>query len=602
MATMIPRSIDPETKSSAEKKIFEWFNRLELKEAVVLHSLGMAHHNNNIFGEIDFVIISHNGILCVEVKGGVVNRNEGIWIFTRRDGTSNEKYKGPFEQVQGNMHSLRGYLNKRLGSQSPITKCQFACCVIMPECVFKDQGPDVINEVLMDATSREKDFAEFIKKSYKYWSETCFDKHRSEFRSLNSLDINSLVTILRGNFNYILPLSFEIENTEKELLAMTDEQYQVYEGLRESPRLLIKGSAGTGKTLLSMEHFRCAVTEGKKVLYLCYNRHIAEVVENNLKDYINPNNKVSTIHALLWNYCKEKISYNSGDCYQEYFKDGSPHTYFSESDQFYTEILPEIFLSLWEVYCGEKFDLIIIDEGQDILKTSYLLCISAILNGNIELGEWAVFYDENQNLFIKSNEMQESLHYLDLQKTSGYKLSINCRNTKEIGTSNILMTNIKQARFLKVNGQDVIYHRYIDSKDEYKLLVAQIRNIRAQGINLNDIVLLSKYSTTNGRSCLNNKNIPTDLGSLNINGDLLYKGSFKQSELRFYTIHSFKGLEAKVVFLLDVDGFTDDERRLLNYVGISRARSMLIIFYKERAEDQRQQMMINGYNMINTEK
>ena len=70
MAKMIPPMIDPDVKSSAERTIYKWFEELEWKNCVVLHSLGIAHHEKNIFGEIDFVIISTEGILCIEVKGG----------------------------------------------------------------------------------------------------------------------------------------------------------------------------------------------------------------------------------------------------------------------------------------------------------------------------------------------------------------------------------------------------------------------------------------------------------------------------------------------------------------------------------------------------
>ena len=73
MVQMIPDIISKEIKSTAEKNLFAQFRNTELREKVViLHSLGVAEHVNNIFGEIDFVIISKEGFLCVEVKGGAV--------------------------------------------------------------------------------------------------------------------------------------------------------------------------------------------------------------------------------------------------------------------------------------------------------------------------------------------------------------------------------------------------------------------------------------------------------------------------------------------------------------------------------------------------
>lgn len=68
MARMIPATISPDVKSSAERKIFKWLQNLEWQNCIVLHSLEMAEHVDNIFGEIDFVIIADDGVLCIEVK------------------------------------------------------------------------------------------------------------------------------------------------------------------------------------------------------------------------------------------------------------------------------------------------------------------------------------------------------------------------------------------------------------------------------------------------------------------------------------------------------------------------------------------------------
>ena len=46
MARMIPPTIDPEVKSDAERTIYSWFESMEWKNCVVLHSLGIAQHAN----------------------------------------------------------------------------------------------------------------------------------------------------------------------------------------------------------------------------------------------------------------------------------------------------------------------------------------------------------------------------------------------------------------------------------------------------------------------------------------------------------------------------------------------------------------------------
>ena len=47
-----------------------------------------------------------------------------------------------------------------------------------------------------------------------------------------------------------------------------------------------------------------------------------------------------------------------------------------------------------------------------------------------------------------------------------------------------------------------------------------------------------------------------------------------------------------------VDGFSDNDTRLLNYVAISRATTKLFILYNKKAESERQQMILSGFKNI----
>lgn len=76
---------------------------MDWRSAVVLHSLGLSEHVTNVSGEVDFVVISTEGILCIEVKGGEVFRENWHWHFRNRYGDENTKNTGPFMQAQGNM-------------------------------------------------------------------------------------------------------------------------------------------------------------------------------------------------------------------------------------------------------------------------------------------------------------------------------------------------------------------------------------------------------------------------------------------------------------------------------------------------------------------
>ena len=70
MPVYIPPYLGEEIKSNAEIKIYRALQDLNLKNAYVLHSLGLPKHNIKIYGEIDFVVVCELGIACLEIKGG----------------------------------------------------------------------------------------------------------------------------------------------------------------------------------------------------------------------------------------------------------------------------------------------------------------------------------------------------------------------------------------------------------------------------------------------------------------------------------------------------------------------------------------------------
>ena len=48
--------------------------------------------------------------------------------------------------------------------------------------------------------------------------------------------------------------------------------------LFDNPRVIVRGSAGTGKTLLAVEEAKRAAAQGSRVLYCCFNKGLAEYV------------------------------------------------------------------------------------------------------------------------------------------------------------------------------------------------------------------------------------------------------------------------------------------------------------------------------------
>jgi hypothetical protein len=110
MARMLPASCPVSSDNRAlGAEIAVWHALRSLPEDwTVLHSLWIAKHLRKPHAEADFVVISDYGVLLLEVKGGRIERHEGIWrFFTTAGHLVQEKTEGPFDQVRGVYYAVR---------------------------------------------------------------------------------------------------------------------------------------------------------------------------------------------------------------------------------------------------------------------------------------------------------------------------------------------------------------------------------------------------------------------------------------------------------------------------------------------------------------
>jgi len=79
-------------------------------------------------------------------------------------------------------------------------------------------------------------------------------------------------------------LGGRVEMDEESRLQLDQEQISILENLEENDRLLIRGPAGTGKTLLAREAAIRETRQGKRVLFLCYTDALAAFLNTCLKE------------------------------------------------------------------------------------------------------------------------------------------------------------------------------------------------------------------------------------------------------------------------------------------------------------------------------
>ncbi len=545
MTTFIPPYMGEEIKSNAEKKMYDVLQKLNMKNAYVLHSLGLPKHQSKIYGEIDFVVVCDRGVACLEIKGGRVECRDGKWFFKDRYGVEREKPEGPFAQVTGNMFSLRDVLKKKFQNNKHMKNLLTACGVVFPDIEFKSVSQEIISEIVYD--NRTEDITGYMNRVFDYWEER---QHRQPSR-LSPGDIRDIVQFLRGDFVFIPTLSDRLNSVEKRLVRLTSEQAQLMQALSLNKHLLIEGNAGTGKTLLAVDFAKKKAASRKKVLFLTYNKNLANNVIRQV-DTIE-NLKVINIHALFGEYVAVDVKKM-----QE-----NPNVYFSE-------ILPEIFYEYLSELSDEelekiKYDLIIMDEGQDILKPLYLYSLDTLLRGGFANGDWAVFYDEKQNIY--NPDYNDGMEILRGYNCTEFKLFVNCRNTVQIGTYSSKISGIDLGEFIRENGEEVQNISYEDDDDFKKKITGILKNLRKEKVDIRDVVFLAPKKYKNSKVA----QAGIEVNEIGDNFDSL-------KELPVYaTIQGFKGLDSKIVILTDVEYIRKENLSSFLYIAGTRARTLLYI-------------------------
>ena len=555
MARMLPPVISSGTKSSAERKLYEKMKSEMPDEWMVIHSLGLAKHGKKPWAEIDFVLVGPPGVFCLEVKGGRVERNNGVWVFTNRRGERAHKTEGPFEQVGTASSALYNHL-RDAGKRPFRGLVGYGVC--FPDIVFPVPGPEFEQEVIYDARDGGNPFSQYVTRLAHYWSEWIFSNHGRRVDSLSPHDIEAALQLLRGDFNLTPSLRSIVEAARIELVRLTEEQERTLQMFQENARVLVKGGAGSGKTLLAMSEAERLAGEGQSVLVCCFNRHLASYLKRATS---NDGVRVTHLHGLMNDVIDRAVLRNQ-----------LPE---AEEQDIFEVFFPSLCLEGLDLL-GERgrFDVLIVDEAQDILRDTYLEVLDAVLKDGLAAGRWRIFLDPNQNVFHGTGigPMRSIQQYAPAQ----VQLNRNCRNTAPIVVFTQLLSGVYALETAEVEGPEVQKYWYQGDTALRTQVSNCVTRLLSGGLKPEQIVVLSPRRFENSGLRDGLRNVPSNLTQIGNDG-IPAKGT-----IGFSSIGAFKGLEADAVVLVDLETVPIAEMSMLSYVGASRARSLLAVFLHEQ--------------------
>jgi hypothetical protein len=274
MARLIPPLL-PSASPASERRVFEALRTAsDTAEWLVLHSLGFSSAWTGEFGEIDFVVIVPRlGIICVEVKGGTVAQQNGVWTTRRHDASIGEMLKrSPFRQAQEGMWKLKRAIGAKFGLGSLEAKCPLGWMVVLPDVACPPITPEFAREEVID----ELDLTRDISKRIRAAPSIVQLAGRRDLVAPAQGTCKRILDFFRPNFERVEMVSTNLWDTERRIQALTEGQYGVLDAISENPICLVKGPAGTGKTNLAIECARRFSLAGKRVLLACYNRNLGD--------------------------------------------------------------------------------------------------------------------------------------------------------------------------------------------------------------------------------------------------------------------------------------------------------------------------------------
>jgi hypothetical protein len=545
MARMIPSQPDADAPRS-ERGVFEKFHDGLPDDWLVLHSrrfvLAGGRGSAIEDGEIDFLILDPaRGLLALEVKGGAVQCEGGKWTST--EGGRVHRIKDPGKQAQRGIYTLDRWLGrqKALTSKLPerMRRIHFGFGVVLPRTIVRgDLGPDLPRKLILDS----RDLADPEKSL-----DRVFEANGLAGPHLSPAAVDAFVDVVAPPLHLVHSLAAELDEERAALVRLTEDQIRVLTSLEKTKRVAIEGGAGTGKTVIAAEKARRLAAQGKRVLLLCFNRPLANHLASHAAGY-----DVNSFHGLCHDLAQQaKIKFPVPT-------DPKKQKHFWENEA------PDILLEALAALPDERWDALIVDEGQDFRPHWWPVLEEALRDPG--KGTLYVFHDPNQDLY--GGGPPECLRALR------YDLVTNCRNTARI--ARWCGKQIGVTPELKAGAPEGLAVEEIECANDKEMVEAVRRTLHrllvTERVPSENVVVLSTRSPQ--RSCLAQHR---KLGSATLVPPEERK---KGGQVVFTSLQRFKGLEAEFVVLCDVVEGEGTSGPTPLYVGGSRARLGLALVSK----------------------
>ena len=474
---------------------------------LVYHSVhwSQSEPRRTHFGEIDFVVVNKAGhVLVVEQKNGPLL--EGPQGLEKR--YYGGKTKLVHSQVQRNLGNLRTKFSKSNSSAPSLNVDYMIYC------------PDHrVKEVNAAGIDRQRT----VDASTKALLAKRIEKILGEGKKANKELRLRLHEFLLNGFRIAPDVNAYKTKQKTVYTQLLEGLSEVVESLEFSPfRLRIIGTAGSGKTQVTMRFCERAIGRDERPLLLCFNRPLADKLTALAPRGVT----VNTYHGFIKEMAEQvgvKIDFAE-----------------SEDPGFWRDIQEQL---LAATLAGTpRWNCLVVDEGQDFKADWYDIL--------------QMFVDEDSTQLWLEDPLQNlrSTESVDLPGFVTYRESANFRTPISIAgfIKGTLESEFEQRNLLP--GLGVGVYDYEQSGDLPGLLEHRMNQLGKAGFGPDDVAIVScrgqKSTALAEIAQIGKHKLRKFTGEYNSDNEQIYT----DGNLTFETIFRFKGQQAPVVILVDLDG------------------------------------------------
>ena len=549
MAICIPATLPENMPYESEAILMRAFQTRLGDDFLVFHSFPwLAPDRDDLTspvreGEADFVLMHREkGVLVIEAKGGEVVLRNRQWSRVIGGGRLRDM-RDPAQQVRRAARALRKRIELICG-EAIYQKIRFATAVAFPHCVFRDTPPADLPARTVMTMDDLTDIENAVDRAFEAFG-------RSQ-AALTGVEFDAVRRALAPEFAVYEPLKLDVEAAGQVLARLTRQQIQILNGFTANPRAVVHGVAGSGKTMLGLQRARRFAREGRSVLFTCFNAELARWLNEQVAtdQYDQGSLTIRHFHGLAAEVLK---------------KAGLPLDPIGDNLHYWDVVVPDqMATAAGSLYPDDApFDALVVDEAQDF-SPGWWDALAYLTGLREDVPTWA-FLDRNQSL--RRDPVDPPL-----ENAAVLHLDTNCRNTRRIvgfaaATAKITADAAEMAplgrppRLIAAQTQAAIPG----------LVQGELqRLLRDHRLKPEQIALIGPTAWRNG--ILGRW---TEMGGVKLTESA--SEWRKGQSILCTTARSFKGLEADVVVLYDLNGvgglFTESDL----YVAVTRARSHLLL-------------------------